>query len=857
MTGSTAPESISINGYPGLSEAEAAARLQTEGPNELPTSKPRSLLAMALGILGQPMILLLLVAGTIYFFLGDLRDAIVLISFIFVIIGIDLYQERKTEHALEALRNLSSPRAVVIRNGRQRRIAGREVVRGDLVIVSEGDRVPADGVLLAAMNLSIDESLLTGESVSVRKVAVEGTVETIGRPGGDDLPFVFSGTLVVQGQGYVEIRATGAATELGKIGKALHSIEPEATKLQHEVNRLTRFLAVMGLVLCAIIAVVYALTRHSWIDGLLSGITTAMALLPEEFPVVLTVFLALGAWRISQKRVLTRHGSAIETLGSATVLCVDKTGTLTQNRMQVQKLFSGGQTLDISGKTDSLPEEFHELLEYSILASKRNPLDPMEIAFQQFGARSLSGTEHLHHEWELVREYPLSPRLLALARAWQPGPNNAEVVVAAKGAPEAVAGLCSLSADDAGVVAAVSSRMAAEGLRILGVARCRWGCPELPPRQQDLPFTFVGLVGLADPIRPEVPAAVAECVRAGIRVVMITGDYAGTAQSIARQVGIRDPGQVITGAELDTLGEQELRCRVGTTNLFARVVPEQKLLLVNALKSNGEVVAMTGDGVNDAPALKSAQIGIAMGGRGTDVAREAADLVLLDDSFSSIVEAIRQGRRIFDNLRKAMSFIFAVHVPIAGLALIPVLAGWPLVLMPVHIVFLELIIDPACSVAFEAEPAEPSLMHRPPRNPREPLLPGQRILLSCLQGASVLVAVILLFAISLQRGESSINARTLTFATLVVGDLMLILSNRSWSRTILATAREPNPSLWWIAGGAFAVLVMVIFVPFFQVLFRFGPLHHFDVAICLASGIASLIWFEAWKLLRNRYGDSR
>ncbi|MFP5278026.1 MAG: cation-translocating P-type ATPase [Acidobacteriota bacterium] len=856
MATSTAPAAVSINGYQGLSEAEAAARLKADGPNELPTARARSLVATALGILSQPMILLLLTAGTIYLLLGDLRDAIVLISFIFVIIGIDLYQERKTEHALEALRDLSSPRAVVIRDGRQRRIAGREVVRGDLVMVSEGDRVPADGVLLAAMNLSVDESLLTGESVSVRKAAAEAPVETVGRPGGDDLPFVYSGTMVVQGQGYAEIRSTGAATELGKIGKALRSIEPEATNLQREVNRLTRFLAVVGLALCAIIAVVYALSRHNWIDGLLSGITTAMALLPEEFPVVLTVFLALGAWRISQKRVLTRHGSAIETLGAATVLCVDKTGTLTQNRMQVQELFSGGRTLEISEQTDSLPEEFHELLEYSILASKRNPLDPMEIAFQQFGARSLARTEHLHHAWELIHEYPLSPRLLAMTRAWKPAP-DADFVLAAKGAPEAIAGLCTLSGEQTASIAATAAQMASAGLRILGVAECRWSTPELPAHQQDLPFRFVGLVGLADPIRPEVPAAVEECYQAGIRVVMITGDYAGTAQSIARQIGIHEPGKVITGVELDALSDEELRSRVGATNLFARVVPEQKLRLVNAIKANGEVVAMTGDGVNDAPALKSAQIGIAMGGRGTDVAREAADLVLLDDSFTSIVEAIHQGRRIFDNLRKAMSFVFAVHVPIAGLALIPVLAGWPLVLMPVHIVFLELIIDPACSVAFEAEPAEPGLMRRPPRHPREPLLSRGRILLSCLQGASVLAVVILLFAIALHRGESSVDARTLTFATLVIGNLMLILSNRSWSRTILSTIRDPNPYLWWITGGAFAVLVVVIFTPFFQALFRFGPLHQFDILICLSGGIISLIWFEAWKLLRNRVGRAR
>ncbi len=376
----------------GISEAEAAEKLKADGPNELPTSKPHSFFAAVWGVLREPMILLLVGAGIIYLFLGELRDALILLASIFVVVGIDLYQERKTEHALEALQDLSSPRAVVVRDGKQRRIAEREVVHGDIVIVSEGDRIPADGVLISAVNLSIDESLLTGESVPVRKTAADHAIDAIGRPGGDDLPFVYSGTMVVRGQGYAEIRATGASTELGRIGKALRAIEAEPTRLQKEVGHLARVLAVLGLSLCAVVAIGYGLTRGSWINGLLAGITTAMSLLPEEFPVVLTVFLALGAWRISQKNVLTRHGKAIETLGSATVLCVDKTGTLTQNRMQVKKLFAAGQSLDVVPDRNSLPEAFHELLEYSILASKRNPLDPMEIAFQGSG----------HAAWQIL-----------------------------------------------------------------------------------------------------------------------------------------------------------------------------------------------------------------------------------------------------------------------------------------------------------------------------------------------------------------------------------------------------------------------------------------------------------------------
>ena len=834
----------------GLSEAEAAARLQAEGPNELPTAKPRGVFATAWDIVREPMILLLVGAGAIYLFLGELRDSAVLLVSIFVVIGISLYQERKTEHALEALRDLSSPRALVIRDGQQRRVAGREVVRGDLVVLSEGDRVPADGVVLSAGNLSIDESLLTGESVPVRKAAWDGHAE-MGRPGGDDLPFVFSGTLVVQGQGFAEIKATGARTELGRIGKALQRVSTEQTRLQEEVGRLARILATLGLSLCFLIVVAYGLTRGRWIDGFLVGITTAMSLLPEEFPVVLTIFLALGAWRISQKRVLTRRNNAIEALGSATVLCVDKTGTLTQNRMAVQELFAAGQYLELStSPSRSLPEQFHEVVEYSILSSKRNPFDPMEIAFQQFGARFLRDTEHLHPGWNLVREYPLTPKLLAVSRVWESF-QTGSYVLAAKGAPEAIAELCRTPKSEMENITWAASQMAGRGFRVLGVAKGDVRDSNLPDDPHALLWTFVGLVGLADPIRPEVPAAVRECYGAGIRVVMITGDYPATAQNIAVQIGMKAPEHVLTGKEIEALDDQQLRERVQATDIFARVVPEQKLQLVNALKANGEVVAMTGDGVNDAPALKAAQIGIAMGGRGTDVAREAADLVLLDDSFTSIVDAIRLGRRIFDNLRKAMSFVFAVHVPIAGLALIPVLLKWPLVLMPVHVVFLELIIDPACSVAFEAEPGEPGLMQRHPRRAGEPLLSRRHLTFSFFQGLSVLAAVIAVFAVALYRGEPATNARALTFSTLVIANLMLILANRSWTRVIISTLRAPNPALWWVVGGAILVLALSIYVPFLRSLFRFSVLHLTDIGICLAAGGASLLWFEAWKVARN------
>lgn len=839
--------------YQGLTEAEAAHRLKTDGYNELPSSKQRSILAIAWDVVREPMLLLLFGCGAVYLLLGDWHEALMLLGFVFVITGITLYQERKTERALEALRDLSSPRALVIREGERKRIAGRDVVRGDLLVLAEGDRVAADAVLLSCTNLSADESLLTGESVPVRKAASTGAQE-MSRPGGENLPFVFSGSLVVQGQGIAEVRAIGVGTEMGKIGKALQTINVEGTRLQRDVQRVVRNLALVGLGLCAAVVVVYGLTHGDWLHGFLAGITLAMALLPEEFPVVLTIFLALGAWRLSRRQVLTRRVPAVETLGATTVLCVDKTGTLTLNRMSIRKLLVGGTTYDVGEhEKQPLPEEFHEIVEFGILASQRDPFDPMEKAFHDLGNRYLAQTEHLHADWTLVREYPLTPHLLALSHVWR-SPGGLDYVIAAKGAPEAIADLCHLDEQHTQALSRQVGALAQDGLRVLGVARSRFQQRTLPGEQHEFTFEFLGLVGLADPVRPTVPAAVKECYTAGIRVVMITGDHPTTALSIARQVGLRPLDEILTGPELDALSDTDLQQRIRSVNVFARAVPEQKLRLVNALKSNGEVVAMTGDGVNDAPALKAAHIGIAMGGRGTDVAREAASLVLLDDDFSSIVQAVKVGRRIFDNLQKAMAYIFAVHVPIAGMSLLPVLFRWPLVLLPVHILFLELVIDPACSVVFEGEPEEAGVMDRPPRNPHESLFSRQTLGVGLLQGASVLLIVLLVFAWSYYWGEGELDARALSFTTLIIANLGLILANRSWSRTIVTMLRSPNPALWWVVGGTLTFLGLVLYVPFLRDLFHFSTLHPDDLGLCLGSGILSVVWFEGMKWFHRTRG---
>jgi Ca2+-transporting ATPase len=856
--GRTGGAVLDLGGLTGLGEAEARARWQAEGPNELPAQAGRGLWTIGLEVAREPMFLMLVAAGGLYLFLGEAADALMLLAFVLVVMTITIVQERRTERALDALRDLSSPRALVIRDGARRRIAGGEVVRGDLVVLSEGDRVPADGLLRRGISLSADESLLTGESAPVRKLPLAGA-GVLDRPGGDDLPSVFSGTLITAGQGIAEITATGPRSELGKIGKVLARVETAPTLLQAETGRLVRAFAVVGLLAGALVVVAFAWTRGGgpevWKQGLLAGIAMAMATLPEEFPVVLTVFLALGAWRISRSNVLTRRMPAVEMLGAATVLCVDKTGTLTQNQMTLRWLAAADRAIDLGTLPGPLPEEWHALLECAILASKRDPFDAMERALHLAGDALVKGTEHLHPGWALAREYPLTPGMLAVSHAWRTGSGD-EVAVSSKGAPEAIADLCHLEPGRHQALTRQVAALASQGLRVLAVARGVTRLERLPEAPHDLSLELVGLLGFEDPLRPTVPAAVAECQAAGVRVVMITGDYPATAQSVARQAGLVGSQVVVTGAELDRMSDAELASRIRDVAVFARVVPEQKLRLVDALKANHEIVAMTGDGVNDAPALKAAHIGIAMGGRGTDVAREAAALVLLDDDFSSIVAAIRLGRRIFDNVKKAVAFILAVHVPIAGLSMLPVFfAGWPLLLLPFHIAFLQLIIDPSCSLIFEAEEAEADVMRRPPRRSDERLFSFRTVAVALLQGMSVLAVCLGVFLAA--RADHTIEAaRALTFATLVVAFLVVILVNRSWTRSAFAMLGSPNAALRWVLLGASLFLAVVLAVPFAQRLFHFAPLHGRDLASSLVAGLVCVLWFElvkrAWLFKRGR-----
>jgi Ca2+-transporting ATPase len=809
----------------GLSEAEAAARLAADGPNTLPQPERRTPWRICAEVLREPMFALLLAGAALYVMLGEAKDAAVLLGFASLSVSIAIVQEMRSERVLDALRELSSPAALVIRDGLRRRIPSRELVRGDLFVVAEGDRVPADGRVLEAGDLHADESLLTGESVPVAKAPADDA------GGAQDLLLdqpgrVFAGSLVVRGTGLAEVVAIGGRTQMGRIGAALEGIRPEAGRLTQQTRRLVRGLGLFALLVCVAVVLTLGLRRHDWLDGLLGGVATGMAMIPEEFPLVLAVFMVMGAWRISRAGVLTRKAAAIETLGSATVLCADKTGTLTQNRMTVVAGWRDGANVAASDPV------LAELVRVGVLASAIDPFDPMERAFHQAADRPPGDAG------DLVQSYGLRPDLLAVTQVWADAEGRRQA--AAKGAPEAIVDLCGLTGAERDEALAAARTLAERGTRVLGLAAGPLDDAHvLPETPHALGLRFAGLIGLADPVRPDVPDAVRACREAGIRVVMITGDHPATARAVADAAGLGS-GDLITGPELAAMSDEALAARIRSAMVFARTLPEQKLRIVQALKAAGEVVAMTGDGVNDAPALKAADIGVAMGERGSDVAREAASLVLLKDGFGPIVETVRLGRRIYDNLRHSMGFIIAVHLPIAGMAVIPLIGGGVVLLGPMHIAFLEMFIDPVCAIAFEAEPADPDIMRRPPRDPEEPLFSARTLALAAVRGLIGLVMVLAVWVFMLWRSRPADSARAAAFAALVAVDLALVVASRVSPAGPLAALSRRNPTLWALAAGLIALLAAVLATPLGRALFDFGPVEGIEIAAAAAAGLATL-----------------
>lgn len=821
----------------GLSTSEAKIKLSIFGYNELPVATKKNIFKIASEVIKEPMFILLLCCGLMYILLGDYKEGIILLSATVLIIFITFYQYQKTERALEALKNMSSPRALVMRLGIATRIPGREVVPDDLLILNEGDRVPADAKILNSNHLYLDESLLTGESAFVKK-CISTEIEGI----------VYSGTLVVKGRGIAKVFATGQNTNFGKIGTSLQGIIPPDTPLQAEMKLLIKNLFFIGVIISLCVVFAFYLSRGNIIKAVLNGLSTSMAILPEEFPVVLTVFLALGAWRLSKKNVLTRTPSAIETLGATTTLCVDKTGTITQNKMGIAMAYDGTNTIDHTNFGSNI-STISPLLNAAFFASPVNSTDPMDKAIHEANVAFELITIK---QFKFVKEYPISHDLTAMTHVYEM-PNKDNYLVFTKGAPETIFGLCKLNNIEREKYSGILNTMGESALRVIAVAEGSIAKSLLPTAQSGFDLHFKGLIAFEDPIRPEVPAAIKECLHAGIKVIIITGDFPITAMAVAKKIGFPSNVGLITGEELDQLSDFDLNNRIAQVSIFARVVPSQKLRIVQALKAKKEIVAMTGDGVNDAPALKAAHIGIAMGNRGTDVAREAASLVLLDDNFASIVAAIRLGRKIFDNLQKAMSYILAIHMPIIGLTLLPALfSNIPLLLMPLHIVFLELIIDPVCSIAFESEAEEKGIMSRPPRDPSEKFFGKRKLTVSISKGLLLLAMLIIVYLLTLAEGHNEQETRAVVFTSLIIGNIFLILSSLSSTQSCLAVITEKNYAALILLVIPILALFFIMAFPPAQVVFSFKNPGLVHFSIVLTACLIFLLILELFKYYNNK-----
>ncbi|HEU4498943.1 MAG TPA: cation-translocating P-type ATPase [Sphingomicrobium sp.] len=823
--------------HQGLSAEEAKARLDRYGPNRIHEPRRRTLMQIGRDTLREPMFLLLVVAAGLYLLVGDLAEGIFLSAGALLSLSLVIIQEARSEHALQALNALAEPQAKVIRSGETQTIPAAELVPGDLVVIGEGERIPADAMLIDGDVLEVDESILTGESVPVAKRPESPSVEKVHQSTADDeaRPALYAGTLIVRGQGVARVAKTGATTEVGRIGVELSDISEGPTLLQRDIRRVIRIVGILALMACALVALAYGVLRNDWFGGALGGLTLAISLVPEEFPMVLTIFMALGALRLARRNVLVRRSAVIETLGATTLLCVDKTGTLTKNQMELRCVWRGGQDYDPARGAN----EAHRVLSIAQLASALHPHDPMDLAIRVAAQEHPPGGP--------LRSYPLRPQFLAFSQVWPAADGG--VTYAAKGAHEAILDLCDDDCEAIAAAEAAAHSLGKRGMRVLAVASANFPTdPDIEPDK--VRYRLAGLLGFADPVRSDVPAALREAHAAGVSVAMITGDFEPTALAIAEAAGIATGSGAVTGETLKADRPIPADARV-----FARVRPEQKLRLVERFKQAGHVVAMTGDGINDAPALAGADIGIAMGQRGTDVAREAADLILLDDRFASIVGGIRLGRRIFGNLRRAMIYITAVHVPVAGLALLPILIGLPPMLYPMHLVLLELLIDPLCALVFENEPGDPDAMKKPPRKRDEPVFGIRQILPAAMQGSVLLAATLGLYSWLNQVGPAAEVARAAAFTALVIGHLSLALSVTAAEGGSLFT-RE-RVLFWAIGGMTAAVLSLCLALPVLREILRFAPLPPWAMLTAIATGLVAGSWFGLASYFRVGFRSGR
>lgn len=807
----------------GLSPNEVAQSRTEHGSNRLYVRPQRAIVHLLREVVTEPVFLLLVLACVLYFAIGDRSEAWLMVASVVFVVLIEIVQEFRSEKALSALQKMAQPFALVIRGGKRVELPVEEIVVGDLIVVSEGERVPADGILLRQNDLSVDEAILTGESLPVNKTE------------NDPENRLYQGSTVASGTGIARVQAVGALTEFGKLGKSIESIETEPTPLQRQIDRFVRQMLLAGLLAFLIVFAINYLYAGSFLTALLFSLSFALALVPEEIPVAFTTFMALGAYRMTRQQVLVKQPKTVESLGAATVICLDKTGTITENRMSVAEIS------DFSGRGRTL--------EYATWASEPEPFDAMEKAIHE--AYKKSAARDLREDYDLVHEYPLAGVPPMMTHLYEtPGDEaHSTAIVAAKGAVERILRVCRVAGGQEAAILEKTREMARKGYRVLGVASAGWTGGDYPKEQDDFPWTFEGLVALYDPPKPNIRQVMDSFYDAGIAVKMITGDYPETALNIARESGIRVEGEALSGEAVMAMTEIRLKEAAARTTVFARMFPDAKLRVVEALKANGEVVAMTGDGVNDGPALKAAPVGIAMGRRGTEIARGAASMVLLDDDLAHMVGAVKTGRRIYQNLRKAIRYIISIHLPIVLVVLLPLLFGWPYLhmLMPIHVIFLELIMDPTCAVAFENEPAEPDVLRKPPRTRSESLFSWKELSLSLLQGAFITAGIFTMYHYAVATGKDEATTRSFVFATMLLSNIFLTLANRSFEHNITQTIFYRNRLLWWIIGVSTVISAAILLVPALRDIFKLGSLTAAETGWCLLTALVSVGWFEVWK----------
>ena len=817
--------------YSGLNEEEISISRAKHGVNVLGQQKKGQLLHITKNIITEPMFILLVVVCGIYFGLGQLSEGLIMIGAIAMVSGISLFQEVRGSNALEALKKLSQSKVKVIRNRKTQEVHSEELVVGDIMILDEGENVPADALILQAHDFSVDESILTGESFTVTKDSKNNNQ-------------IYHGTTITSGSVVATVSNVGIHTQLGKLGKSIEGMEDVKTPLKIQIDKFVRRLALMGFIAFILVLIINYFNTHNLLLSLLFGLTLAMAILPEEIPVAFSYFMALGAVRLIKDKVLTKHPQTVESLGSATVICIDKTGTITENKMSVAKIydFKTNQLLDPMNE-----ESTQRIISYAMWASEVIPFDPMEVAIHETYAQTTKND--IRSNYKMVHEYPLSGNPPMMTHIFES--IEGEKIIAGKGGPEQIMNVSHLSDEQKKYVNTKTKELANLGFRILGVASARYDEQPFPSDQRKFNWSFEGLIALYDPPKKNISQVLKHFDNAGITVKLITGDYPETALAIAKEINFKGHEHFITGNEILEMNEENLKKTVNMIQVYARMYPQAKLKVINALKSNGEVVAMTGDGVNDGPALKAAHIGVAMGKRGTEVARRAASIILLDDDLEKMVKAIRLGRKTYHNLKKAIRYILSIHVPILLVVTVPLLLGWkyPHIFSPIHVIFLELIMGPTCSIIYENEPIEENLMQKKPRKLTHTFLTFKELLLSIIQGIVIAIGVLALYAYSIEAAYDEYTTRTLVFSTLLLSNIFLTFTSRSFEYSIFRTIKYRNWMVPLIVSLTFLFLIAIIHVPSIQTLFECRHITNRQIGICIGVAFISVMWIELYKAI--------